>query len=261
MLELSNAVAEVDRAYHVAQTTYNRRMAAKTDVASTKAAYESDKAPLDLYLEAQRRNADAESEFLRRPGRIRPGDQELCITRKARCSTTTKSISRKVLAGQSVSRRGQSAAFALAAPCPQLHFPPTTPVSQGTEPHYRVPPPVGPLPGGRAARAQCRRAGLRKCRPIRRQTACRRRPGHAPLGPRRPPAPSWPNRQFSFAHRRGGRSPSCRRPGRRRWTSRRTPLLPARMFRQRSRRVRRREMWPRRGLPRPWWNSPAFLPP
>jgi hypothetical protein len=61
--DLSNAIADLDRAYEVAQTAYNRRMAALAEVAATKAAYEADKAPLDLYLESQRRLADAESRF------------------------------------------------------------------------------------------------------------------------------------------------------------------------------------------------------
>ena len=47
----------------MAQTAYNRRIAARTEVAATQAAFESDKVPLDLFLEAQRRQADAESGF------------------------------------------------------------------------------------------------------------------------------------------------------------------------------------------------------
>ena len=62
--ELSNAVGEVDRAYSVAQTAYNRRIAARTEVSATKAAFESNQVPLDLLLDAQRRRqADADSNF------------------------------------------------------------------------------------------------------------------------------------------------------------------------------------------------------
>ncbi len=61
--DLTNAMADLDRAYQVAQIAYNRRMSARAEVAATKAAYEADKVPLDLYLEAQRRQADAESRF------------------------------------------------------------------------------------------------------------------------------------------------------------------------------------------------------
>ena len=63
VLDLSNALADVERSYQVAQTAYNRRMAARAEVAATKAAFDADKVPLDLYLEAQRRLADAESRF------------------------------------------------------------------------------------------------------------------------------------------------------------------------------------------------------
>jgi len=55
------AVAEFDRAAVVAQTTARRLDAAREQSAAVEAAYESDKAPLDLMLEAQRRLADAES--------------------------------------------------------------------------------------------------------------------------------------------------------------------------------------------------------
>ena len=61
--DLSNSLAELDRAYDVAQTAFNRRIAARSEVAATRAAFESDKVPLDLLLEAQRRQADAESGF------------------------------------------------------------------------------------------------------------------------------------------------------------------------------------------------------
>jgi hypothetical protein len=55
------AVAEFDRAAVIAQTTARRLDAARTQSDAVRAAYEADKAPLDLMLEAQRRLADAES--------------------------------------------------------------------------------------------------------------------------------------------------------------------------------------------------------
>jgi hypothetical protein len=55
------AVAEFDRAVVVAQTTARRLDAAREQLAAVEAAYNADKAPLDLMLEAQRRLADAES--------------------------------------------------------------------------------------------------------------------------------------------------------------------------------------------------------
>ena len=63
--DLSNAVAEMDRAYAVVQTSYNRRLAARQQLASVQAAYEADQAPFSLVLEAQRRFADAESHYYR----------------------------------------------------------------------------------------------------------------------------------------------------------------------------------------------------
>ena len=59
--DAASAVAEFDRAVVVAQTTARRLDAAREQSAAVQAAYESDKAPLDLMLEAQRRLADAES--------------------------------------------------------------------------------------------------------------------------------------------------------------------------------------------------------
>ena len=59
--DLSNGVSEVERAEAVVGTTYNRRVAAAQQLAAVQAAYDADKAPLDLVLEGQRRRADAES--------------------------------------------------------------------------------------------------------------------------------------------------------------------------------------------------------
>jgi outer membrane protein TolC len=59
--DAANAVAEFDRAVVVSQTTARRLDAAREQSAAVQAAYEADKAPLDLMLEAQRRLADAES--------------------------------------------------------------------------------------------------------------------------------------------------------------------------------------------------------
>ncbi|TWT89881.1 Outer membrane efflux protein [Pseudobythopirellula maris] len=63
--EVAGAVAEVDRAYLVSQTSYNRLIASREQLDAVSAAFESDKAPLDLLLEAQRKVAEAESRFFR----------------------------------------------------------------------------------------------------------------------------------------------------------------------------------------------------
>jgi outer membrane protein TolC len=63
LLGLSNAIAEVDRAWDVAQTNHNRRLAAREQLSAVETAYESDKAELDHVLEAQRRFSDAETRY------------------------------------------------------------------------------------------------------------------------------------------------------------------------------------------------------
>ncbi|HEX5472281.1 MAG TPA: TolC family protein, partial [Lacipirellulaceae bacterium] len=61
--EVADAVGEVDRAFTVLQTSYNRLAANRDQLGSVQAAYEADKAPLDLFLDAQRRVADAETDY------------------------------------------------------------------------------------------------------------------------------------------------------------------------------------------------------
>lgn len=61
--EAADAIGEVDRAYSVLQTSYNRLAANRDQLGSVQAAYEADKAPLDLFLDAQRRVADAETDY------------------------------------------------------------------------------------------------------------------------------------------------------------------------------------------------------
>ena len=62
---LAGAMAEMERAFVVSQTAFNRLDAARQQLAAIKAAFEADKAPLDLLLEAQRRQAEAESRYFR----------------------------------------------------------------------------------------------------------------------------------------------------------------------------------------------------
>jgi Outer membrane efflux protein len=63
MHEVADAVSELDRAYSVLQTSYNRLGANRDQLGAVQAAYEADKAPLDLYLDAQRRVADSETDY------------------------------------------------------------------------------------------------------------------------------------------------------------------------------------------------------
>lgn len=61
--DLSNAIAEVKRAYSVVQTAYNRLRAAKTRVDVLKGDDTGDRATPDQLLEAHSRLADAESQY------------------------------------------------------------------------------------------------------------------------------------------------------------------------------------------------------
>lgn len=63
--EVAAAVAEMQRAHVVSQTAFNRLEAARQQLAAVEAAFEADKAPLDLLLDGQRRLADAESRYFR----------------------------------------------------------------------------------------------------------------------------------------------------------------------------------------------------
>jgi hypothetical protein len=62
---LSNAIAEMDRAFAVSQTAYNRRLAAREQLAAVEAAYNERPDLLDRLLDAQRRLADAETRYHR----------------------------------------------------------------------------------------------------------------------------------------------------------------------------------------------------
>ncbi len=63
MGEAADAISELDRAYVVLQTSYNRLAANHDQLGSVQAAYENDKVPLDLYLDAQRRVSEAEIDY------------------------------------------------------------------------------------------------------------------------------------------------------------------------------------------------------
>lgn len=63
--DLSNSVADLQRAFAITQTSYNRLVAARDQLNAVQSTYDADKAPLDLLLEAQRRNAEAEGRYYR----------------------------------------------------------------------------------------------------------------------------------------------------------------------------------------------------
>jgi hypothetical protein len=65
--DLSNAIADLERAWKVMQTNYNRRVAAREQLEALTATegYERDSAKLFVVLEAQRRLAEAENTYYR----------------------------------------------------------------------------------------------------------------------------------------------------------------------------------------------------
>jgi outer membrane protein TolC len=63
--DLSQAVAEIDRAYILTQTNFNRRVAAQTQLYAVREAYDAGTATLDLLLDAQRRVAEADVAYYR----------------------------------------------------------------------------------------------------------------------------------------------------------------------------------------------------
>ncbi len=63
--QLSNALRQLEADYTSAQDNFNRRIAAKRQVEAVRAAYDVGQVTLDLLLDAQRRLADAESQYHR----------------------------------------------------------------------------------------------------------------------------------------------------------------------------------------------------
>lgn len=63
--EVAAAVADMERAFVVSQTSFNRLDAARIQLEAIRAEYEAEKAPLDLLLDAQRRLAEADSQHHR----------------------------------------------------------------------------------------------------------------------------------------------------------------------------------------------------
>lgn len=61
--QLSNAIRKLERFYTLSQTNFNRRIAAQKQVDAVRAAYETETVTLDLLLDAQRRLAEAESQY------------------------------------------------------------------------------------------------------------------------------------------------------------------------------------------------------
>ena len=101
--ELADAVGEMDRGYTLLQTSYNRLVAARQQLGAVQAAYEADKAPLDLFLDAQRRLSRSGIELLSWAGRIRGRHEE----RPLREGDAAR-VRRRLSVGRAVVRRGVS---------------------------------------------------------------------------------------------------------------------------------------------------------
>ncbi len=63
--QLAYSIRDLEANYVLAQTNFNRRVAAQRQVEAVSAAYETETVTLDLLLDAQRRLAQAESDFFR----------------------------------------------------------------------------------------------------------------------------------------------------------------------------------------------------
>jgi outer membrane protein TolC len=63
--QLADAIRDVDTNYTLAQTNFNRRVAAEREVEAVLAAYDAGTVTLDLLLEAQRNRSDAEAAYYR----------------------------------------------------------------------------------------------------------------------------------------------------------------------------------------------------
>ncbi|MDZ4688176.1 MAG: TolC family protein [Planctomycetaceae bacterium] len=63
--DLSNAIADLERARQIVETNLNRRLAAREQLQAVQAAFDADNATLDLLLEGQRRVAEADVAYYR----------------------------------------------------------------------------------------------------------------------------------------------------------------------------------------------------
>ena len=63
--DLADAVGEMDRAYVLLQTNFNRRIAAQQQLEAVEIAYKADAVPLDQLLDAQRQLAEADAIYYR----------------------------------------------------------------------------------------------------------------------------------------------------------------------------------------------------
>jgi outer membrane protein TolC len=63
--QISDAIRDIDFNYQTTQTRFNGRVASQDEVDAVRTVYESGRVPIDLLLDAQRRRAEAESNYYR----------------------------------------------------------------------------------------------------------------------------------------------------------------------------------------------------
>jgi outer membrane protein TolC len=63
--QIADAIRDIDFNYHQTQTRFNGRVASQDEVDAVRTVYESGRVPIDLLLDAQRRRAEAESNYYR----------------------------------------------------------------------------------------------------------------------------------------------------------------------------------------------------
>lgn len=63
--QLGNSIRDIDLGYVLTQTNFNRRVAAEAEVVAVRTQYEYQQITLDMLLDAQRRRAEAESDYYR----------------------------------------------------------------------------------------------------------------------------------------------------------------------------------------------------
>ena len=119
--DLSNSVGDVDRSYIVAQTNYNRRVAAAQQMAAVQAAFEADTASLLDLVESQRRLADADSRYARSMVEYTLAVKNVMFESNTLLENNGINMAEGPVAAQGVPRRREARFAAIASHTLQLH--------------------------------------------------------------------------------------------------------------------------------------------
>ena len=115
--EVADAIGELDRAYTVLQTSYNRLGANRDQLGAVQAAYEADKAPLDLYLGCPTPSGRCRDRLLLESGPLHAGVEERSFREGHAARLRRRSTGRRSVAGRSLCGRGQARGIARHAAC------------------------------------------------------------------------------------------------------------------------------------------------